>query len=427
MDSNENFTVIFTQTDETDLSTLVDESSDSDNEIIETCPNNRFQKVFIKQFNTLLRSSPFTKTFRALDSKNGSEVTWISISIPIFTTQDLELISSRIKITSQHKNLTKVEAIWINEGCNEIVIITEKITGSSVSHYIAHLPQPRLKLIKIWSRGILEGLEYLHSETVQMVHGELASSNVWVMSQDGTVKLSDFFLNDLFHSKSQIFSNFTYSSPEFLKGNQTFKSDIYSFGIILLEMCTKEKPFEECSTFSETFKKIKKNQHPASFFRIKDNQIKEIIRKCLSPAELRPSASDLLSDPFFDWHSNFKDSLRVSVLSPQLRVPHHRSLIANISILLKDSSENLQEISFNYSSLRDSSEKVAMEMVETLNLSKFCLLKLADEIQRQVNLHPPLSIKVFKNQRNSFEPNTAVIEPGDISKVMPFKRMSQDL
>ena len=301
------------------------------------------------------------------------------------------------------------------------------ITGSTIGHYVSHLPQPRLKLIKIWSKGILEGLEYLHSSKISIIHGALTSSNICVMSQDGTVKLADYYLNYIFPIDNQIYSNVCYLPPEAFKNKLTFKSDIYSFGIILLEMCTKEKPFEECQSINEAFQKIKEEKVPEAFYRIKDAQIKEIIRKCLSRPDSRPSATDLLNDSFFDFHSNIKDSLSVSVLSPQFRAPRLRSLITKISIILRDSKENLEEISFNFSSIRDTSERVALEMMETLGLSKFCLLKLANEIEKQVKLNPPLTLKIFKNQNNNFEPNSAVIKPCDIYESETFMQMSKEL
>lgn len=429
MDSKESVNVKDKETEETDfeISSFISFSSESLDQVIETCPNNRYQRVIFIQFNDLIRSAPFTKIYRALDSVNGNEVSWVSISLPSLSMEDLEEISSRTKLNYDHKNLVQIEAFWVNQTNKEIIIITEMITGSTIGHYVSHLPQPRLKLIKIWSKGILEALEYLHSTNINIIHGGLASSNICVMSQDGTVKLADYYLNHLFPVNNQIYSNICYLPPETFNNKPTFKSDMYSFGIILLEMCTKEKPFEECHSINEAFQKIKEEKVPEAFYRIKDAQIKEIIRKCLAKPESRPSATDLLNDSFFDFHSNIKDSLRVSVLSPQFRAPRLRSLITKISVILRDNKENLEEISFNFSSIRDTSERVAMEMVETLGLSKFCLFKLANEIEKQVKLNPPLTLKIFKNQNNSFEPNSAVIKPCDIYQSETFMNMSKEL
>ncbi|XP_074581884.1 putative protein kinase At2g41970 isoform X1 [Curcuma longa] len=99
--------------------------------------------------------------------------------------------------------------------------------------------------------GAARGLEYLH-EKVQppIVHRDVRSSNV-LLFDDYTAKLADFNLTNQspdtaarLHS-TRVLGTFGYHAPEYaMTGQLTQKSDIYSFGVILLELLTGRKPVD---------------------------------------------------------------------------------------------------------------------------------------------------------------------------------------
>lgn len=92
---------------------------------------------------------------------------------------------------------------------------------------------------------VARGLHYLHSKRV--VHFDLKSANI-LLSRAGTAKLADIgmarVLNKSYLSVvSSGLGTFAWSAPEVLAGRRcTEKADIYSFGVVLWEVCTGEAP-----------------------------------------------------------------------------------------------------------------------------------------------------------------------------------------
>ncbi|GKA19530.1 PTI1-like tyrosine-protein kinase 3 [Tanacetum coccineum] len=95
------------------------------------------------------------------------------------------------------------------------------------------------------------GLEYLH-EKVQppLIHGDIRSSNV-LLFEDFKAKIADLNLSEQaldmaarFHS-TRAPGSFGYHGPEYALAEElTEKSDIYSFGVVLLELLTGRKPVD---------------------------------------------------------------------------------------------------------------------------------------------------------------------------------------
>lgn len=98
----------------------------------------------------------------------------------------------------------------------------------------------RYRIIK----GICEGLHYLHSE--QIVHLDLKPANI-LLDDHMEPKIADFGLSRCFEEKQSKIITLKacgtpgYMAPECFTGVITFKLDIYSLGVIILEMLTGEK------------------------------------------------------------------------------------------------------------------------------------------------------------------------------------------
>jgi hypothetical protein len=94
------------------------------------------------------------------------------------------------------------------------------------------------------SRQICKGLDYAHANGI--VHRDVKPANIMIAA-DGTVKIMDFGIAKTgggLTSTGQVLGTPNYMSPEQVKGKELDgRSDLFSFGVVLYEMVTGEKPF----------------------------------------------------------------------------------------------------------------------------------------------------------------------------------------
>lgn len=114
------------------------------------------------------------------------------------------------------------------------------------------------------------------------------------------------------HIAHSIIGTPEYMAPELYEEDYTEMVDIYSFGMCLLEMMTMEIPYSECDSIAKIYKKVTSGAKPRAMNKVTDLEVKGFIDKCIAQPRARPSASDLLKDPFFfDVNGEDNDPLTV--------------------------------------------------------------------------------------------------------------------
>ncbi|GER53964.1 receptor-like protein kinase [Striga asiatica] len=158
----------------------------------------------------------------------------------------------------QHPNLVKLFGCCI-EG-NQLLLIYEYLENNCLARALFGREEQRLNLN--WSTrkkiciGIAKGLAYLHEESrLKIVHRDIKATNV-LLDRDLIAKISDFGLAKLdeeenTHISTRIAGTIGYMAPEYaMRGYLTDKADVYSYGIVLLEIVsgksnTNYRPKEE--------------------------------------------------------------------------------------------------------------------------------------------------------------------------------------
>lgn len=93
---------------------------------------------------------------------------------------------------------------------------------------------------------VARGLHFLHSRNI--VHNDLKSANI-LLSKDGTAKIADVGLARVLRhgyvcsSSGGVVGTFAWAAPEVLLGRPVSpKADVYSYGVVLWELATNERP-----------------------------------------------------------------------------------------------------------------------------------------------------------------------------------------
>ncbi|GAA0171233.1 transmembrane signal receptor [Lithospermum erythrorhizon] len=147
--------------------------------------------------------------------------------------------------TLEHKNLVRLL------GCScsgpESLLVYEYLPNKSLDRYI--FDSSKGKSLN-WEKrfeiiiGTAEGLVYLHENSkVRIIHRDIKASNILLDSRL-RAKIADFglarsFQEDKSHISTAIAGTLGYLAPEYLAhGQLTEKVDVYSFGVLLLEIVT---------------------------------------------------------------------------------------------------------------------------------------------------------------------------------------------
>ncbi|CAN6690027.1 unnamed protein product [Malus baccata var. baccata] len=149
----------------------------------------------------------------------------------------------------QHRNLVRLLGFCLKAG--ERILIYEYVPNTSLNHFIfdpvnrGHLNwETRYKIIG----GISRGLLYLHEDSrLRIIHRDLKPSNI-LLDEDMNPKIADFGMARLFMmdqtqgDTKTIVGTYGYMAPEYaIHGRFSVKSDVFSFGVLVLEILSGRK------------------------------------------------------------------------------------------------------------------------------------------------------------------------------------------
>jgi serine/threonine protein kinase len=229
--------------------------------------------------------------------------------IKIFPKEDYQksgtnyiLLRNEIEITRlcDHPNIVKY--IDDFQDTDNYYLVIEYLPVGDLHHYVYSTTHYSSTMIKNITRGICDGIKYLHS--IGVIHRDIKTENI-CLTQDFVPKIIDFGFSKFVGEKEENFDpcgTFFFVAPEVITGNPYgINVDIWSLGMTIYYMVEKTLPFynlddhmkdsalrvlKEEISFSEKFKKLE--------------LLKELVMNCINKdSTKRYSIEQVVNHPYF--------------------------------------------------------------------------------------------------------------------------------
>lgn len=147
-----------------------------------------------------------------------------------------------------HPGIISFCSSWESGQLDSLHFTTEIVSSGSLKQYVSRVKGIKLKVVKHWCRQLLGALDYLHHLSPPIIHRDLKCDNIFMNGSTGEVRLGDFGLARARHAAvvESVLGTPEFIAPELYDQHYNESVDIYAFGMCVLEMITKEYPFEEC-------------------------------------------------------------------------------------------------------------------------------------------------------------------------------------
>ncbi|KAJ9682018.1 hypothetical protein PVL29_018082 [Vitis rotundifolia] len=213
-----------------------------------------------------------------------------------------------------HPNIVRYLGIVREE--ETLNILLEFVPGGSISSLLGKFGSFPEAVIRMYTKQLLLGLDYLHNNGI--MHRDIKGANILVDNK-GCIKLADFGASKqatISGAKSMKGTPYWMAPEVILQTGHSFSADIWSVGCTVIEMATGKPPWSQMyQEVAALFYIGTTKSHPPIPAHL-SAEAKDFLLKCLQKEpDLRPAASELLKHPFVTGeYSETQLALQTSVM-----------------------------------------------------------------------------------------------------------------
>ncbi|XP_068230212.1 serine/threonine-protein kinase Nek2-like [Palaemon carinicauda] len=289
--------------------------------------------------------------------EDGKVLVWKELNYGSMSESEKQGLVTEVNLLRElrHPNVVKFLHHIVERKNTTLYILMEYCPGGDLKHLITKCRQTSTFLEEgfIWRvlKQVCEALKVCHSRDLHggriILHRDIKPANVF-LDAEGNVKLGDFGLARTLNSEASFATTFVgtpyYMSPEVISGQEyNEKSDIWSLGCLIYELCALHTPFE-ATTHRQLADKIKEARYeniPMHY----SNDLQDILSLLLMYEDfLRPTALMIIHHSALKARTSTKDE---EIEDDPLCHSLNPSVLLNLRNKDKasESTENTKEIS----------------------------------------------------------------------------------
>lgn len=262
----------------------------------------------------LLGTGSFGRVYLGLDEEVGSlmAVKMVEISsaetallTPLQNEVRLGKLAKEIALLSKlsHPNIVEYRGMRLDSEKKNVEVFMEYVPGGSIAHLLKRFGTFSEKLIRRYTKEILQGLMYLHKNGI--VHRDIKGGNLLV-DVGGSVKVADFgasfSLSEILPTgkKPSIEGTPYWMAPEVIRQQQHGrKVDVWSLGCTVIEMFSGRPPWGQFKTQISALYHIGSTTDPPTLPENMSSDAQDFTLWCLERDPMkRPNVLRLLEHPF---------------------------------------------------------------------------------------------------------------------------------
>lgn len=228
----------------------------------------------------------------------------VAIKMIQINSDNAKLLCAEIEIMkdSHHPNIVGfIEAFIVDD--NYLWVVMEYMDGGCLTDILEQFETIKLNeaQIALISLETLKALSHIHS--LHRIHRDIKSDNI-LLTKTGQIKVADFGyaaqLTQQRQKRNTVVGTPYWMAPELIRGHEYgIKVDIWSLGIMLMELVEGEPPYMDYPPLRALFLITTKGIPPLKEDKNWSSEFLDFYDKCLQKeAENRPDADTLLNHPF---------------------------------------------------------------------------------------------------------------------------------